>query len=124
MYRLMMSRICASSISISRGKLTEISLCLRFTELSSTVILKPSWEQSPRPYPVIDFIVGSMRKPAFSREQNRSLASTDRGCVEDQPQKATLSSCTVRNFLCRASFRSPLRLVFDTAAVQFVGNSV
>src|SRR6185436_8395144 len=56
MWRLMRSRICASSISISRGRFTEISLCLRFTELSSTVILKPSCEQSPRPYPVIDFM--------------------------------------------------------------------
>jgi len=28
---------------------TEISVCLRFTELSSTVILKPSCEHSPRP---------------------------------------------------------------------------
>src|SRR5689334_15872975 len=62
MCRLMTSRICASSISISRGRFTEISLCLRFTELSSTVILKPSCEQSPRPYPVIDFIQESMRK--------------------------------------------------------------
>ena len=34
----------ASSISISRGRLTVISLCLRFTELSSTVILNPSWD--------------------------------------------------------------------------------
>jgi hypothetical protein len=25
------------------------------------VILKPSWEQSPRPYPFIDFIDGNMR---------------------------------------------------------------
>ena len=49
--------ICASSISISRGRLMKISLCLRFTELSSTVILKPSCEQSPRPYPVIDFML-------------------------------------------------------------------
>src|SRR5437016_4753477 len=56
MWRLMRSRICASSSSISRGRFTEISLCLRFTELNSTVILNPSWEQSERPYPVIDFI--------------------------------------------------------------------
>src|ERR1051325_4758221 len=67
---LITSRIWASSSSISRGRLIEISLCLLLTELNSTVILKPSWEQSPRPYPVIDFIVGSMRKVTFSREQN------------------------------------------------------
>ena len=54
--RLMASRICASSTSSSRGRTTEISPCLRFTELSSTVILKPLREHSPRPYPVIDFI--------------------------------------------------------------------
>src|SRR5438105_15277077 len=57
MWRLMASRICASNMSISRGRFTEISDCLRFTEESSTVILNPSCEQSPRPYPVIDFIV-------------------------------------------------------------------
>jgi len=37
----MASRICASSISASRGSVTDTSACLRFTELSSTVTLKP-----------------------------------------------------------------------------------
>ena len=66
----MMSRIWASSISNSRGSDTEISLCFRLTELSSTVILKPSWEHSPRPYPVIDFIPGNMWKMQSQGEQN------------------------------------------------------
>src|ERR1043166_4144182 len=65
----MISRIWASSISNSRGSDTEISLCLRLTELSSTVILKPSWEHSPRPYPVIDFINRNMRKMWSEGEQ-------------------------------------------------------
>ena len=61
-YRLIRSRMGASSISISRGSAKEISVCLRLTELNSTVILKPLWEHSPRPYPVIDFIRKIMRK--------------------------------------------------------------
>ena len=43
------SRIRFSSSSNSRGRLTEISACLRFTELSSTVTLNPSRAHSPRP---------------------------------------------------------------------------
>ena len=43
------SRMRVSSISSSRGRLTEISACLRFTELSSTVTLNPSRAHSPRP---------------------------------------------------------------------------
>src|SRR5882724_5376583 len=77
-YRLIMSRIWASSISISRGNVTEISLCFRLTELSSTVILKPSWEQSPRPYPVIDFIEGNMRKMRDRSEQNPGIPKAKR----------------------------------------------
>src|SRR5260370_23941658 len=62
--RLARSRICASRISSSRGRFTVISLCLRLTELNSTVTLKPSREQSPRPYPVIDFIAQNSARPA------------------------------------------------------------
>src|SRR5437868_14294053 len=57
MARLISSRIWASRTSSSRGRLIEISLCLRFTELNSTVILKPFSAHSPHPYPVIDFIM-------------------------------------------------------------------
>jgi hypothetical protein len=32
------------------------------------MILKPSWEQSPRPYPVIDFILGKYGKNAASEQ--------------------------------------------------------
>src|SRR5438105_14481247 len=72
----MISRIWASSISISRGSATEISLCFRLTELGSTVILKPSWEQSPRPYPVIDLIEEEYgRNRTFRRINFRSAAA-------------------------------------------------
>src|SRR5436309_8972753 len=78
----MMSRICASSISISRGRFTDISLCLRLTELSSTVILKPSWEQSPLPYPVIDFI-----RAKYAKNPEELQIDTS-GTQEPSPLKA------------------------------------
>jgi cbb3-type cytochrome oxidase cytochrome c subunit len=47
-------------------------------------------------------------------------AETDRGCVEDQPQKA--ASCRAAFAVSKAAVScwSPLRLLFDTAAVQTV----
>src|SRR5206468_3335363 len=87
----MTSRICASSISSSRGRLTEISLCFRFTELSSTVILKPSWEQSPRPYPVIDFIVADGGRTRL-RCRIRNWAWLEPECILIPPPEREPSS--------------------------------
>src|SRR5882757_6258778 len=42
-----------SSSPRSRGKLITISLCFRFTELSSTLNFFPAWTTSARPYPVM-----------------------------------------------------------------------
>jgi hypothetical protein len=44
--------------------------------------------------------------------------ATDRGCVEDQPQKRSISAGTSK--LDAISNWSFLRLVSDTAAVQFL----
>jgi hypothetical protein len=44
--------------------------------------------------------------------------ASDRGCVEDQPQKATKTSTPGRN-LELPDVQTFLRLVFDTAAIQF-----
>ena len=48
----------------------------------------------------------------------RILGESERGCVGDQPQKATLCSGTPRSFRNQTSYRTLLRLISDTAALQ------
>src|SRR5207245_11142332 len=54
---LIVCRIRGSSSARSRGRLITISLCFRFTELSSTLNFLPAWTTSARPYPVMLLIL-------------------------------------------------------------------
>src|SRR4029078_9592325 len=52
-FSLIVWRMRGSSSVRSRGKLITMSLCFRFTELSSTLNFRPAWTTSARPYPVM-----------------------------------------------------------------------
>jgi hypothetical protein len=54
---LIVWRMPGSSSARSRGRLITISLCFRFTELSSTLNFLPAWTTSARPYPVMLLIL-------------------------------------------------------------------
>src|SRR4029450_992512 len=58
-FSLIVWRMRGSSSARSRGRLITISLCFRFTELSSTLNFLPAWATSARPYPVMLLILGA-----------------------------------------------------------------
>jgi hypothetical protein len=59
-----------------------------------------------------------MQAKSLAAEEYRPVLSVlDRGCVEDQPQKATFLQGELWGFSRRISFSCLLRLVFDIAAL-------
>ena len=52
----------------------------------------------------------------------RAIGETDRGCVEDQPQKAAPYRPRMEVLACRLAL-GLLRLVFGTAVVRFANDS-
>src|SRR5207248_5721777 len=87
-FSLIVWRMRGSSSVRSRGRLITMSLCFRFTELSSTLNFFPAWATSARPYPVMLLIADAKgyRRETFNVQCPTLVESeTNIGAVERQP---------------------------------------
>src|SRR5882724_3294412 len=89
-FSLIVWRMRGSSSVRSRGRLITMSLCFRFTELSSTLNFFPVWTTSARPYPVM-LLIGDAK--GYRREtfnvQCRTLVESETNL---SPLKDSLAS--------------------------------
>src|SRR5204863_4999735 len=109
-FSLIVWRIRGSSSARSRGRLITISLCFRFTELSSTLNFLPAWTTSARPYPVMLLI---RCKSLCQRNAQRSTESSKamRGQAVEKHRASVMHACEplAAGAYCRRHLRNHLR---------------
>src|SRR5581483_4332877 len=76
-----------SSSARSRGRFITMSLCFRFTELSSTLNFLPAWTTSALPYPVMLLIAGAQgyRRETFNVQCKATKAKVVAGVFPNVP---------------------------------------